>query len=63
MNQLYVIRIIATGNLLNRRGSELPMMFDSIENAEMYISIYNLRRSIMEIIPNPIRMPRMGELD
>ena len=63
MNELYVIRFISTGNLLTRRGSDMPLVFDSVYNAEMYISIYDLRRALFEIIVDPRRMPAMNELD
>lgn len=57
------LRIISTGNLLTRRGSVSPLVFDSVANAEMYIEIYALRRSIMEIVPDTRRKMDMSEFD
>lgn len=59
----FLIRITTTGHYLLKKGSTNPIWFPSIENAEMYIDIYQLRRAIMEIVPDDRRMPEMGELD
>lgn len=62
-NRGFLVRITTTGNYLLKKGSTNPIWFPSVENAEMYIEIYQLRRTIMEIVPDNRRMPDISELD